>query len=117
MQDLIGKRVAVYFNLRRRCWSIRHRGLVVGHCDSVTLHGAHFVVSEAGRQRVLKERRKNVHAYVVGTVGAIGGVGPGGLTIGVSYNPYKGGTFVRVGTGEGINAAPVAHLDHGRVWV
>lgn len=105
----------VYRNLHRRCWSVRHRGIVRSHCDVVTLADATFRVSEAGRQRVLRERRKNVHAVVRGTlVSNDGVVGEGALE--VSYNPYKGGTFFHVLTGAPIHKAEVVCLYYGKVW-
>jgi acetaldehyde dehydrogenase (acetylating) len=42
------------------------KGLVIDHADEVVLRDCRFVVSEAGRQRAIRERRRNVHAYVVG---------------------------------------------------
>ena len=64
-------RVRVYYNLNRAVWSIKamegeFKGRVIGYADAVVLSNAHTVVSEAGRQRVLRERRKNVHAYIEG---------------------------------------------------
>ena len=55
----------VYRNLRHSCYSIqRHilgRWLVVAHADRLMLTNVSFKVSEAGRNRVLKTRQKNVH--------------------------------------------------------
>ena len=59
-------RVQVYYNLHKRCLSIRHRGKVIKHAKSVILRDASFRVQPAGRERVLKQKRKNVHAYVAG---------------------------------------------------
>lgn len=66
-------RVRVYYNLNRSVWSIKamdgeHKGRVIGYAKAVTLRDAHTVVSEAGRQRVLREKRKNVHAYIDGEI-------------------------------------------------
>ena len=66
-------RAFVYYNLHKNCLSLKalegpNRGRVVAHARSVSLDDAAFKVSEAGRQRVLRERAKNVHAGVVGTV-------------------------------------------------
>jgi hypothetical protein len=36
--------------------------LVVGHALSLRLNNVLFQVNEAGRQRVIKEKKKNVHA-------------------------------------------------------
>jgi hypothetical protein len=54
-------RVQVYYNLHKRCLSVRHRGKVIKHAKSVILRDASFRVQPAGRERVLKQKRKNVH--------------------------------------------------------
>lgn len=64
-------KVAVYWNLHKKCWSIQSRegedyGKLFDHAETVRLQHCQFKVSEAGRQRVLRENRKNVHAFVVG---------------------------------------------------
>jgi hypothetical protein len=98
--------VFVYFNLRKKCFSIKalegpNKGRVVAHRDDVLLFDATFKVSEAGRQRVLRERKKNVHAGVVGQwIGSLDDE----LTIerivyngtAITYNPYKYNTFVHL---------------------
>lgn len=64
-------KVFVYRNLHQKCWSVRslsrnNYGRVILHCTSVDLSGAVFKVNEKGRQRVIAEQAKNVHAGVVG---------------------------------------------------
>jgi hypothetical protein len=61
-------RVEVYWNLTRNCWSIRDAatGRIHAHADKVSVRGAQFIVQPAGRKRVLRERKKNVHAFVRG---------------------------------------------------
>jgi len=67
-------KVDIYRNLHKKCWSIRSRepsrkyGLVVAHATRIGLEDAKFVVSQAGRNRVLKDKRKNVHAVVRGNL-------------------------------------------------
>ena len=111
----------IYFNLHKKCFSIRHNGFVVAHASTVVVDEATTKVSETGRQRVLQERVKNVHAGVVGAVREFDGVATergkamgwfdGCLPISselidkanmrkVSYNPYKGNTFFYVDTDE-----------------
>ncbi len=63
--------VRVYRNLHSsygdgRRWSIRQGPHVIAHADNLHLVDVRFVVSEKGRQRVLAERRKNVHAFAEG---------------------------------------------------
>jgi hypothetical protein len=101
-------KVFVYFNLHRKCFSIKalegpDKGRVVAHRDGVLLFDGTFKVSEAGRQRVLRERKKNVHAGVVGrwheTIQGtdITTINPVTINAGpVTYNPYKYDTFVHL---------------------
>ena len=63
----------VYYNLHKHRLSVKalsgsQKGRVVAHAVRVVLHDCEFRVSEAGRQRVIREKRKNVHAGVVGTL-------------------------------------------------
>lgn len=60
----------VYRNLNNGSWSIRSSdsGLIVAHGQAVLLVNAEFKVSEAGRQRVIQEKRKNVHAHIEGEI-------------------------------------------------
>jgi hypothetical protein len=60
--------VLVYFNLTKKCWSIVQSGIVIGYCDEVLLRDVTFVVRPAGRKKVLKEKKKNVHAYARGYI-------------------------------------------------
>jgi len=106
-------RVQVYYNLHKRCLSIRHRGKVIKHAKSVILRDASFRVQPAGRERVLKQKRKNVHAYVAGElVEDFWFTEPSsrifeGKRI-VTYNPYKHKSFVDTNTGQPVTEA--AHV-------
>lgn len=88
-------KVDVYYNLHKKCLSVRHKGKVIRHCDSVIIEGAKFIVSQRGRERVLKEKRKNVHAYVRGELKEdIDMEYPDHLGTRVFYDPYKYDSFV-----------------------
>ena len=97
-------RVEIYFNLHKKCLSIRHKGLVIAHAAAAELTDVKFAVSQAGRARVLREKRKNVHAYVRGTLASLASYIPLGESVPydnevvstVTYNPYKYDSFVRV---------------------
>jgi len=99
-------KVFVYFNLHRKCFSIKalegpNKGRVVAHRDDVLLFDGTFKVSEAGRQRVLRERKKNVHAGVVGqwdNTGIDTSTHDRVLRYGsaITYNPYKYDSFVHL---------------------
>jgi len=55
----------IYRNLRTKGFSVRYRGRVIDRLHTFTAEGVEFRVNEKGRQRVLKEHQKNVHAFVV----------------------------------------------------
>lgn len=116
-------RVFVYWNLHKGQWSVRalegpNKGRVIEHADSVCLSNARPRVSEAGRRRVLRERRKNVHAGVVGTLARAGDRIAAPLACPrVSYNPYKGPDFTYTGTTHTWHGSPWALLQDRGVWV
>ena len=66
------KPVLVYRNLhasnkaKRPMYSIKQGGKTVAIRPVVLLFNVKFVVREGGRQRVLREKRKNFHAYAKG---------------------------------------------------
>jgi hypothetical protein len=129
-------KVFVYFNLHRKLFSIKalegpHKGRVIGHAHTVALRDVTAKVSEAGRQRVLAEQKKNVHAGMVGTLDATRGndyfevraplthwdrvhadmtdaleidLKPG-QGVAVTYNPYKFDSFVTVDGERAITGA------------
>ena len=61
-------RVEVYFNLHKKVFSVRSvmTGRVILHTDKVHISNPKFVVRKSGRDKVLRERKKNVHAFVRG---------------------------------------------------
>jgi hypothetical protein len=113
------ERVEVYWNFHRKEFSVKVRGKVVLHTKRAFLYGAQFKVSEAGRQRVLREKRKNVHAVIRGLW-----ISPSrweesydatDRISGVSYNPYRGPQFTNE-IGIPVSSAPYAHLNAEREW-
>ena len=68
--------VRVYRNLTKRCWSIQlfipGKGWrLLKHADLVSLDNAFPIVYEAGRQRVIREGKKYVHAFICGELSEI----------------------------------------------
>ena len=116
-------RVAVYFNLHKKVFSVKalqgpHKGRVVAHVARVTLRDAAFKVNESGRQRVLREKRKNVHAYVTGYISGVpfydaNWIGARQILT-VSYNPFRAGHFHAACFPErAVRSAALAHLTLG----
>ena len=96
------KKVFVYKNLHKDCWSIKQDGLVKAHSDSKPIHlySAMMKVNTKGRERVLKEKRKNVHAGISGYIAHPDPSFACWDDIGwwemapITYNPYKHSSFV-----------------------
>ena len=94
----LSRKVEVYRNLHKDCWSVRQRGIVRFHCSRINLKDCKFVVQPAGHAKVVREKKKNVHAFVRGTV--IGEKADYAETfkekcnVWVTYNPYQNDTFV-----------------------
>lgn len=94
----MNKKVFVYFNLHKKIFSIREvsSGLVIAHARTVKLRNAFPKVSERGRQRVLEERVKNVHAGIQGYLEEYSDEIPEVRERGIHlhYNPYLFSEFV-----------------------
>jgi hypothetical protein len=96
-------RVIVYKNLIRGDWSVaevkgtRTRGKVIDHVAQIALRDVEFVVSEASRQRVLRDKCRSVHAWALGEIAEAAH----GERAQISYNPYRGPDFT-------VNGAPIA---------
>jgi hypothetical protein len=137
-------RVRVYWNLHRKEWSIqthtKGKGWrVFAHGSSVWLKDVTFKVSEAGRQRVISQRRKNVHAYAIGELAGVcdpflkdgtywpdapGNAGwpdhsynrtAEAVWRSVAYNPYNGPNFMLSGRPV-FNLAEVVMLETREVF-
>lgn len=105
-----GDKVFVYFNLKKKLFSVRKvsTGLVVAHLLKVSLNDARFKVSQKGRERVLRERVKNVHA---GVEGFFTFDNKNSLTHNATYNPYKYSSFVDSKTLDSVDYASVVMLE------
>jgi hypothetical protein len=108
-------KVFVYFNLHKRVFSVKalegaNKGRVIGHREEVFLHNVQFKVSQAGRERVLREKKKNVHAGVVGYLDRSRIINDYDMNI--TYNPYKYSSFVKR-----ADETPVTAANHVRLTV
>tara|TARA_R110000824_G_scaffold260503_1_gene449163 strand:- start:81 stop:458 length:378 start_codon:yes stop_codon:yes gene_type:complete len=104
--------VEIYFNLHKKVFSVRHKGRVIKHVESAVIRRPKFVVQAAGRAKVLREKKKNVHAFVRGE---LYNVAPDydmtqDFYKDIKYNPYKADTFIINSTNEPIHNANWAFL-------
>lgn len=105
--------VDVYRNLRRRAFSIREGGRVVGHRQGVMLRDVTFIVSAAGVRRIRLRAQREVVAYARGDLWK----SPLAATaLRVRFNPYRSPDFT-LPDGAPIHAAAVvAFLADGTCW-
>jgi L-fucose mutarotase/ribose pyranase (RbsD/FucU family) len=120
----------IYRNLHKKgyTYSIKaldgpHKGLVVGYGGRIVVKDVEFKVSEAGRRRCIRERKKNVHAGIVGELVSVYDLEeriPAGIvrdlnywredSTEVTYNPYKTNTFIAKKTGQPVFFATSVHF-------
>ena len=97
-----GDRVEVYRNLHNNTFSIRRNGKVVKHLENwmtLCLQDVKFAVQPAGREKVRREGKKNVHAYIRGTVIKaeeynFSETFKERCNLWVTYNPYQNDSFI-----------------------
>jgi len=112
-------RVEVYFNLHKKLFSVRDckTGRVVHHTQRIWIEDPEFVVRKAGREKVLREKKKNVHAFVRGTWFKVQSdfdvsrlIDHQACSDEVTYNPYKYDSFVTKHDAKPIDFGRLASL-------
>jgi hypothetical protein len=58
-------RVHIYFNFKKKLWSVMHRGIVIAHVRDIMAWDVQFIIRPAGQRRARREGRKNVHAFAI----------------------------------------------------
>ena len=128
-----GDRVEIYRNLNNGTHSIRRNGKVVKHLQhhqSIFLKDVKFAVQPAGREKVRREGKKNVHAFIRGTY-----LAPSTFphttsefkakcTEWVTYNPYQNDHFTATVTDpettftsyQDVHEAKLVTLTYGYVY-
>lgn len=111
-------RVEVYWNLHKHLFSVRalegpNKGRVISHSHGITLTDVKFAVQPAGRERVRREGKKNVHAFVRGRIANSGfeDCREDFNDEKITYNPYIYDTFVNAKTKEPIFKADCVEMD------
>lgn len=116
--------VQVYKNLnksraaKQNIYSVRDKksGLVIGHVKNICLKNCKFKVSEAGRQRVLREKRKNIHAIIEGETCKTS-IEKLDSHQQIWYNPYKTDQFTNLKTGEKVYSCDYARINEDGVFI
>lgn len=100
--------IRVARNLHKKQYSLREGKKVVGYATRLTLQNCTFEINESTRQRILRTRQKEVHAFVVGEPVEVQDMPEG--VIQISYNPFRQGQFYRKDSGQPISRASVIYF-------
>lgn len=109
-------RTDVYWNLHKSIWSLRQRGKVIAHMGTVVLSDVTFRVQPAGRERVRREGKKNVHAFAQGNYESASSYRDYIKAREITYNPYKYETFVYADDLTPVNHSDRILLQNKRIW-
>lgn len=118
-KDDLAMRVETYYNLHKKCLSYRPSGGTVRHAHTILLNNVTFSVQPAGREKVLREKKKNVHAFVRGELVFVDHPYIEALIDGchrVTYNPYKYESFVDF-NGTPVYAAQQVAIIGREIWM
>ena len=112
--------VRVFKNLKHGCYSIMQAGKLQASARQVRLANVEFRVREAGRQRMLREDKPNIHAFAVGyLVDFVHPVEERALTtlVGrdIAYRPKQFATFVDAETHAPITNVAFAQFNEDGV--
>jgi len=114
-------RYYIYRNLNKgNLFSVKYKGKVIDYLESAKIVNPEFSVSQAGRNRAVKSKSRNVHAYIIcddyqklckrANVNKL---------IRVSYNPFKYSNFYRMENSKLIKVekAKLCYLTEGKAYV
>lgn len=109
------KPVQVYRCLNRRgfVFSIKQGSYVVAHTSEITLNNVSFHVGETGRERCLKEKQRNVHAWVIGTIND----SIVECDSDIYYNPYKTDSFILSKDGSKIDHTDFLTIKNNKISI
>lgn len=106
----------IYYNLHKGGFTVQHyidgKGWrKLDTIDSLMAYNATFKVMENGRQKVIKEKRKNVHAFILCTSFSKLKTHTDFFGKQLYYNPYKTAAFIDKGTQKPVEKVSNLYLD------
>lgn len=108
----------LYRNLHSKTFSLQFKGLVIERPLFVIMEKVEFKVSVKGRQRVLEEKRKNVHAKVIAENYSIVEYIDVKDKKEIYYNPYLTPNFIDKETGKPIYFANKVYcVDGSKIFI
>jgi len=116
----INQPVRIYRNLGNGKMSIQAKTAVgwrvVGHVTDCVIRNVTFIVKETARQRVIRDRQKNVHAWGEGVL--IGHLSSKAIApLRLSYDPYIHSSFVDGRTGIAVTSCSLLVVKDNQVFM
>lgn len=108
----------MYRNLNKgKLFSIKDKktGLVIAHGDSFRVENVTCKVREGGRQRVIKDKRKNVHSFLIATY--TGECEMDVSHVEIYYDPYTLDSFINKATGEKVSEVDLVYFKDGKAYI
>ena len=110
------KPVRVFMNHKHQCYSIFQNGAVRASARQVRLQDVELRVRESGRQKMLRENRRTIHAFAVGRL--IDHIHPSdhGRDLGaldgrrLRYSPREAGWFMDAQSREPVASASLVQF-------
>lgn len=115
------QQVEVYRNLhvnKGKVFSIRDKktGLVVARGNKFRIENVECKVREGGRKKVIREKKKNVHAFPIGLYSGECEMNTSQM-IELYYNPYTTNSFINKETGEAVNEVDLIYFEDGKAYI
>lgn len=118
----------IYKNLHKSTsnysvYSVRHNGKVIDYMSHLELADCKLIVQKSGRKRVLKEKRKNVHAFIrcqdlrplnKHELTSLNSLDENNL---INYDPYKKPFFYKVKCGSTIEYAEKLIILNSKIYI
>lgn len=97
-------KVKIYWNSHKKLFSILYKGKVWYRSNQILLNNVNFKVNQNGRNKVLQNKSKNVHAFVCGEppLNNLDNIFNFKFKKQFEYNPYKYNSFVDCKTKEAL---------------
>lgn len=110
------KPVRVFRNFKHDCYSVLQDGKLKLVAKQVRLVNVEFRIRETGRQRMIRDQRRNVHAFAVGTLVDFAHPSEGRDLDSLSgrsaiYDPHQFNSFVDQETQAPLREASVVQMD------
>lgn len=113
-------RFYIYRNLHKEnTFSVRYKGRIVAHLDKFVAYNCEMKVNSGGYNRCIKEKQKNVHAFVVAEyftkVWLDDPITIWPLNLELTYNPYRCPNFIC--HGNIIKSANKIFFNAGKAYI